>query len=116
EASFDRAVGASLREQDPDDLDDQLNSYLADAHAIEQQSISLLEGGQKIVEESQARSLFENHLAETRIQERELEERLEARDSSPSKIKDIGMRLGGFNVGAFFGAQPDTPAKLIGFA
>ena len=26
------------------------------------------------------------------------------------------MRLGGFNVGAFFGAQPDTPAKLAGFA
>lgn len=116
EANFDRAVEASLREQDPDDLDEQLNSYLADAHAIEQQSISLLEGGQKIVDEQLARSLFADHLAETSIQEQELEERLEARDSSPSKIKDIGMRLGGFNIGAFFGAQPDTPAKLIGFA
>jgi ferritin-like metal-binding protein YciE len=31
-------------------------------------------------------------------------------------IKDVGMRLGGFNVGGFFGAQPDTPAKLTGFA
>jgi ferritin-like metal-binding protein YciE len=26
------------------------------------------------------------------------------------------MRIGGLNVGAFFGAQPDTPAKLAGFA
>ena len=26
------------------------------------------------------------------------------------------MRVGGLNVGAFFAAQPDTPAKLTGFA
>jgi ferritin-like metal-binding protein YciE len=26
------------------------------------------------------------------------------------------MRVGGLNIGAFFGAQPDTPAKLAGFA
>jgi ferritin-like metal-binding protein YciE len=26
------------------------------------------------------------------------------------------MRLGALNWGAFFGAQPDTPAKLAGFA
>jgi ferritin-like metal-binding protein YciE len=25
------------------------------------------------------------------------------------------MRLGALNVGGFFGAQPDTPAKLAGF-
>ena len=34
----------------------------------------------------------------------------------PSRIKDLGLRLGGLNIGAFFGAQPDTPAKLVGFA
>ena len=116
EANFDRAVAASLRDQDPDDLDEQLNSYLADAHAIEQQSIALLEGGQKIVDEGRAAALFEEHLAETRGHERRLEERLQARGSSPSRIKDLGLRLGGFNIGAFFGAQPDTPAKLVGFA
>ena len=26
------------------------------------------------------------------------------------------MRIGGLNIGAFFGAQPDTPPKLAGFA
>src|SRR5918997_628714 len=116
EANFDRAVAASLRDQDPDDLDEQLNSYLADAHAIEKQAISLLEGGPKIVEEPGMVALFERHLDETREQQRRVEERLEARGSSPSRIKDIGMRLGGFNIGGFFGAQPDTPAKLTGFA
>jgi ferritin-like metal-binding protein YciE len=116
EAHFDEAVTASLRENDPDDIDDQLNSYLADAHAIEKQAISLLEGGPKIVGEGSVAALFEQHLAETREQQRRVLERLEARGSSPSRIKDIGMRLGGFNIGGFFGAQPDTPAKLTGFA
>jgi ferritin-like metal-binding protein YciE len=113
---FDEAVAASLREQDAEDVDDQLNRYLADAHAIEQQAISLLEGGQKIVGEERMARLFEQHLAETREHERRLEERLVARGASSSTIKDVGMRLGGLNVGAFFAAQPDTPAKLSGFA
>jgi len=116
EENFDRAVAASLRDQDPDDLDEQLNSYLADAHAIEEQSIALLQGGQRIVEEPGAAALFEEHLAQTREQASRVKARLEERGSSPSRIKDIGMRLGGFNVGAFFGVQPDTPAKLAGFA
>ncbi len=116
EAQFDDAVEASLREVDPDDLDDQLDSYLADAHAIEQQSISLLEGGIRLVGEERIAALFEEHLGTTRRQEQELEDRLQARDSSPSKIKDIGLRLGGFNLGGFFGVQPDVAAKLTGFA
>ena len=41
-ASFDRAVEASLRDLDPDDLGTQLAKYLADAHAIETQAIQLL--------------------------------------------------------------------------
>ena len=116
EANFDRAVTASLREQDPDDLDDQLNRYLADAHAIEEQSIALLRGGREIVSQAGAVALFEDHLAQTLEHERRVSARLGERGSSPSRVKDIGMRLGGFNIGAFFGAQPDTPAKLIGFA
>jgi ferritin-like metal-binding protein YciE len=113
---FDEAVTASLREQDPDELGAQLDGYLADAHAIEQQAVSLLEGGQKIVDEEGMAALFEEHLAETHDHERRVLERLETRGSRPSAVKDLGMRLGGLNVGAFFAAQPDTPAKLSGFA
>src|SRR5918992_4169737 len=42
EACFDRAVEASLRDVGPDDLGEQLNKYLADAHAIEAQAVQLL--------------------------------------------------------------------------
>jgi ferritin-like metal-binding protein YciE len=113
---FDDAVAASLSATNLQDLDESLNSYLADAHAIEKQAISLLEGGPKIVGEGTVATLFEEHLEETRTQQQRVADRLEARGSSPSKIKDVGMRLGGFNIGGFFGAQPDTPAKLTGFA
>jgi ferritin-like metal-binding protein YciE len=116
EAGFDVAVAASLREQDPDDLDAQLNGYLADAHAIEKQAISLLEGAQRIVRERSLATLFDEHLELTQEQRRRVGERLEQRGSRPSRVKDIGMRLGGFTIGGFFGVQPDSPAKLAGFA
>ncbi len=115
-ACFDRAVEASLRELQPDDLEEQLVKYLADAHAIESQAIALLERGPKIVGEPQLARLFEEHLEETRAQQRRVEERLEAHGASPNKLKDAAMRLGALNWGAFFQAQPDTPGKLAAFA
>jgi ferritin-like metal-binding protein YciE len=116
EARFDNAVAASLRDLDPDDLGPQLNSYLADAHAIEKQALSLLQRGPKLVGDQRLGTLLEQHLGETHSHEERVRARLDARGSSPSRVKDIGMRLGGFAVGGFFGAQRDTPAKLMGFA
>jgi UDP-glucose 4-epimerase len=114
--SFDVAVEASLRDVDPSDLDDQLNSYLADAHAIEQQAIQLLESGPKLVRDEDLAHLFRQHLVETRRHAKLLERRLEARGASPSPMKDAALRAGGLNIGGFFGAQPDTTTKLAGFA
>jgi ferritin-like metal-binding protein YciE len=113
---FDRAVEASLRDQQPDDLGEQLNSYLTDAHAIEAQAIELLSKGPDIVGQGELASAMEEHLEETREHQRLIEQRLEERGASPSKLKDAAMRLGALNWGGFFGAQPDTPAKLAGFA
>jgi ferritin-like metal-binding protein YciE len=112
---FDEAVEASLRELDPDDLGEQLNKYLADAHALEGQSRKLLERGRKIGESTTLANLFNHHLEETIEQERRLEQRLQARGGSPSAIKDAALRLGALNWGAFMAAQPDTPPKLAGF-
>jgi ferritin-like metal-binding protein YciE len=116
EALFDNAVEASLRQVDPDDLDEQLNKYLADAHAIEAQAIQLLERGPKIAGDPELARLYEEHLEESRHHQRLVAERLEARGGSPSRLKDAAMRLGGLNWGGFFAAQPDTPGKLAAFA
>ena len=113
---FDLAVEASLRDVAPDDIGEQLNKYLADAHAIEAQAIQLLSLGPKIAGEPGLSSVLASHHEETRAQQESVRERLRLRGGRPSRLKDIALRGGGVNLGGFFGAQPDTPAKLAGFA
>jgi ferritin-like metal-binding protein YciE len=116
ESLFDRAADASLRDVGRDDLNEQLRKYLADAHAIEMQAIQMLERAPKITEPEALANLYEEHLQETHGHEERIRSRLEAVGGSTSLLKDAGMRLGALNWGAFFQAQPDTPAKLAGFA
>jgi ferritin-like metal-binding protein YciE len=116
EANFDRAVDASLREVQPDDLREQLTKYLADAHAIESQAAQLLEQAPSIAGEPELEKVFRDHLEETRSHRAAVAARLEAHDARPSRFKDVALRIGGVNLGGFFGVQPDTPAKLAGFA
>src|SRR3954454_5507458 len=112
---FDEAVDISLAQKD-DPLDEQLASYLTDARAIEAQAAQLLEAGPRIVGVPALADAFRDHLAETREHQRLLEDRLHARDEHPSRFQSTALRLGAVNLGAFFGAQPDTPVKLAGFA
>ena len=113
---FDRAVEASLGAVAPDDPIEQLTKYLADAHAIEAQAIELLEKGPAIAGESGLGRVLSDHLDQTHGQQAAIRTRLEAHDASPSRVKDAVMRAGGLNWAGFFAAQPDTPAKLAGFA
>jgi ferritin-like metal-binding protein YciE len=112
---FDEAVDISLAQKD-DPMDEQLASYLTDARAIEAQAVQLLEAGPRIVGVPALADAFRDHLAETREHQRLLEDRLHARDEQPSRFQSTALRLGAVNLGAFFGAQPDTPVKLAGFA
>ena len=116
DAAWDITVEASLREKGADDMEEQVVKYLSDAHALESQSLQLMQSAPKIVDEGELAKLFSEHLDETRAQQAALEARLAAHDSSPNKLQDAVLRLGALNWGAFFGSQPDTPAKLAGFA
>lgn len=116
EALFDPAVDASLRALEPEDLGEQLQKYLADAHAIEEQAAQLLSRSPKLAGDPQLSSTFEEHLNETNRHRRMVDDRLQALGAAPSRLKDAALRLGALNWGAFFAAQPDTPAKLAGFA
>ena len=113
---FDVAVEASLREKDAEDIEGELVSYLTDAHAIESQALQLLDAGPGIAGFDHLAEVFRRHLEETREQQRLVEQRLRAHDSRPSRFQSTSLRIGGANLGAFFAAQPDTPAKLAGFA
>jgi ferritin-like metal-binding protein YciE len=113
---FDRSVEASLREVPRDDLDEQLDKYLADAHAIEAQAIQLLEKAPEIVHDPELARIFEEHLAESREHQELFKARLDAREASPSMLKDTAMKAGALNWSTFFQAHPDTPGKLVAFA
>jgi ferritin-like metal-binding protein YciE len=113
---FDIAVEASLRDLGPDDLSAQLDKYLADAHAIEAQAIELLGKAEKIGGERQLQEIYSRHREESREHQRLVDERLRARGGQPAALKDAALRLGALNWSMFFESQPDTPAKLAGFA
>jgi ferritin-like metal-binding protein YciE len=112
---FDQAVAAALRELEPDDLGKQLDKYLADAHAIEGQSLVLLGKAPPLAGTPGLASAYAGHRDETEEHQRLVASRLQARGAAPSKLKDAALRLGALNWGAFFAAQPDTPAKLAAF-
>jgi ferritin-like metal-binding protein YciE len=116
EGGFDRAVDASLRALEPDDLTEQLRKYLADAHAIEEQAATLLERGPKLAGTPTLARIYSEHLDETRKHAEAIEARLDALGGDPSSMKDAAMRLGALNWGAFFQGHPDTPGKLAAFA
>lgn len=115
-AAFDEAVEQALREVEPDDLDEQLNSYLSDVHALEGQSQQLLEKSKEMDVPDSLAGAFAHHLEETEGHLGKIERRLDDRGAAPSAVKDAMLKLGALNWGMFFAAQPDTPAKLAGFA
>lgn len=113
---FDQAVEASLRELSPDELRDQLRKYLEDAHAIESQAIQLLEKAPGLAGTSELSAAYEHHLVESREHQQLIDNRLQSYGARPSRLKDAALRIGALNWGMFFGAQPDTPAKLAAFS
>src|SRR5581483_1245324 len=65
EASFDRSTAASLEAGDGRPIGERLRKYLADAHAIEEQAIELLERAPHLTDGSLSQ-LYAEHLDETR--------------------------------------------------
>jgi ferritin-like metal-binding protein YciE len=115
EACYDGVVEVALRRVDPADMTDQLRKYLADAHAIEQQAITMLEKAPELSGDTPLNHLYEEHLVETREHAELVKERLDALGGDNSSIKDAAMRMGAINWGTFFAGHPDTAGKLAAF-
>jgi ferritin-like metal-binding protein YciE len=116
EGLVETAVDASLRAHPRDDLRTLVPKYLADAHAIEEQAIGLLERAPELVDDPALEHVFTAHLTETREHVELVQQRLNALGDDSSSLKDAAMRLGALNWGSFFQGHPDTPGKLVAFA
>jgi nucleoside-diphosphate-sugar epimerase/ferritin-like metal-binding protein YciE len=115
EGSFDLVVDASLNGGGELDLAILLDRCMADVHAIEKQGLQLLEMGPRVIEDEALQRFFATHLRESEEHEAMMRERIEARGVKPAKASDAVLQLTGMQVGAFFAAQPETTAKLVGF-
>jgi ferritin-like metal-binding protein YciE len=98
------------------DARDELVKSLSDAHAMEEQSIKLLEAGARIAGEEEISEIYRAHLMQSQEHERYISERLQALGESPSKLKDAAMKGGALGIGALTVAAPDTPARLAATA
>jgi ferritin-like metal-binding protein YciE len=115
EGLFDATVAASIGSDDDARLAAQLRAHLAEAHAIEAHSIELLESGKKMIEHPTWRGLFDEHLVQTRHQQKILEQRIESLGGDPSVLEDAALKIGGLNWSTFFGAQRDPLPKFAAF-
>src|SRR6185503_12720571 len=77
---FDETVAASIAGLDADELRSRLVSYLADAHALEHQSIGLLERAIDVAGASVLEAAYRSHLEESQAQLQSIEQRLDALD------------------------------------
>jgi UDP-glucose 4-epimerase len=115
EGSLDLVVDASLNGGGELDLSAALNRCMADAHAIEKQGMQLLEMASRVVEDEDLKRFFAAHLRESEEHAAMMSERIEVRGAKPAEARDAVLHLTGMQVGAFFAAQPETTANLIGF-
>jgi ferritin-like metal-binding protein YciE len=116
ETAFERTAAASLEAGARDDAGERLMTYLDDAHALEQQAVTLLERAIELGGDPRLEDAYRGHLDETRDHLAVVEELIARSDGGPSRLKDAALSLGARNLGAFFRAQADTPGKLAAFA
>jgi ferritin-like metal-binding protein YciE len=95
-----------------DTLEEQLVTYLKDAHALEQMSLQMTQAAAKATDDPTLRDLFEHHHEETRQHERLIRERIQAHGESTSKLKDLGGRFAAMGKGVGAMAPADTPGRL----
>jgi ferritin-like metal-binding protein YciE len=93
-------------------FDEQLTKHLTDAHSIEVQALEQMRRAPDMAGDPDLASIFREHCDETAEHERLVRAALDARDASPSTLKDLAGRAGGWGMVLFAKLNPDTPGKL----
>jgi len=92
---------------------DQLVTYLKDAHGLEQMSLQMTQAAAKAADDPTLRELFEHHHQETQEHERLVRERIEAHGESTSRIKDLGGKIAAMGKGIAATGPSDAPGRLV---
>jgi len=93
-------------------LEEQITKYLTDAHSIEEQALVQMEQAPRMAGDPELAQIFRAHIAETRDHEQAVRAELDRRGASPSTVKDVAGKLGGWGMVLFARLNPDTPGKL----
>lgn len=93
-------------------IEEQLVSYLTDAHALEQHVDAVLASALRMTDVPELVGPLEHHKTETERHKALLEQRLEAHGASPSRVKDAGMSLAALGLGLFERVRSDSAGKL----
>jgi ferritin-like metal-binding protein YciE len=97
-------------------LQEQLQKYLTDAHSIEVQALAQMRSAPDIAGDPQLADIFRQHERETEEHKRLVDARLEAHDASANKLKDIAGQVTGKGFAIFAKFNPDSPGKLAAHA
>lgn len=95
------------------DIDEQLDTYLIDVHAIEVQALAQMRAAPDLTGDGELAAAFRTHRDETERHEQLVRARLVARGASPSRMKDLAGRGSGAGFVLFARSQPDTTGKLV---
>ena len=93
---------------------EELVKHLVNAHAMEEQSLELLDAS--IAEDEEISRIYRAHHMQTKEHIEHIQKRLEAHGKSPSKVKDAAMKVGAHGVGGVAAASPNTPVTLAAAA
>jgi ferritin-like metal-binding protein YciE len=108
-------LAASMDGRSPSELQDLVRDGLAEAHAIELQSIELLRSGRRIVGEQGFSGLVAEHLAAERQHENAVEKRRVELDSRPSAAEEAMLLRARVSHLSDLGSVPDGTARYAAY-
>lgn len=93
------------------DIQSKLNSYIRDAHALEENVLRMLDSLIGTTNDDEIKRRLESHKTETEAQAARLRERLEARGEDTSKFKDVPAIIGALTKGLADAVRTDKAGK-----
>jgi ferritin-like metal-binding protein YciE len=93
------------------DIKDRLVDYVQDAHAMERNSLKMLESMLKTTDDPEMRQVIEHHRTETEQHIQRLEQRLKSMGKDTSTIRDTGALLGSTFKGLLDKVRSEKPSK-----